>query len=60
MTHLSRLIPLALGATLLSACATLENPFGGGYPGPPMPGPTGVFFHAVGQEPGWTLDISPR
>lgn len=60
MTLLSRLIPLALGATLLSACTTMENPFGGGYPSPPMPGPTGVFFHAVGQEPGWTLDIDPR
>lgn len=78
MTHGSRLLPLALGAAMLSACATMQNPFDerggpppygqgpyGGppplpYPGPPMPGPGGVFFHAVGQEPGWTLDIDAR
>jgi heat shock protein HslJ len=56
------LAPLALVA-LLAGCTgvDLNNPFGGGY-GPPQPPPRmdSIFFHAVGQEPGWTLDIGPR
>ena len=52
--------PLALVA-LLAGCNTVafNNPFGGGY-GPPPPQMSTAFFHAVGQEPGWTLDIGPR
>ena len=62
MTHFRILAPLALIA-LLAGCNSvdLNNPFGGGYgPPPPPPQMNTAFFHAVGQEPGWTLDIGPR
>jgi heat shock protein HslJ len=58
MTH--HLAPLALVA-LLAGCNTvdLNNLFGGGY-GPPPPQIGTAFYHAVGEESGWTLDIGPR
>ena len=57
---MKQLTPLAL-ALLLTACTTMGGPYGPNpgpppYPGPPMSAP----YHAIGTEPGWSLDIDAR